>query len=179
MEKLSPSRASTLSEESGCDGPALTLTNGNDSVSGNDQPGRSGLTDGGARDTGTGTTPPSNPESVGTQALPTILAPDSSSIYCSGEDGGEEEWSPEAEEVAVVHVKGTAGLDVIRVEAGGYAEEEDDGVEEDEEEEDDQLYSEGSDVEGVDSGAEYTDYENEEIVNYQAAVDVSTVPTVR
>ena len=91
-----------------------------------------------------------------------------------GAPEAEAEWSPEKDEVAlgVAGQKETITAEQEVIVVADYDDADDEDEEMGEEEEDDHLYSEGSDVEGVDSGAEYTDYENEEMVQYQAAVEV-------
>jgi hypothetical protein len=86
-----------------------------------------------------------------------------SSVGCR--ENEDQEWSPEKEAVAAQGQEAAAPGHEIMI-AVDYEEGDE---EEDEREDEDELYSEG-----VDSGAEYTDYENEEMVQYQAAVDVST-----
>lgn len=80
----------------------------------------------------------------------------------------EEEWSPEKDDTAL-------GKEVA---ADNDKDEQIDGEvgDEEEEEEDEHLYSEDSDVEDVDSE---TDYENEAVVQYQAAVDAGLVDEER
>lgn len=119
---------------------------------------------------------PPGVESNKQQALSTTIASTSSSL--STISGETEEWSPEKEEAALV----TVGQDMpaadqdSSVEAGEYEEEEEEG-----EGDEDNLDSEGSDLEGADSGADYTDYENEEMVQYhhQGAVDAGRVDEER
>jgi hypothetical protein len=95
----------------------------------------------------------------------------------NNEDAGEE-WSPETEDLAVVpsaSADRSAEGSLIKAELGKEGEEEEMNEEEYEEEEDDeQLLSEESELEEeAESGGEQTDYENNDIVRYQAAVDVS------
>jgi hypothetical protein len=99
----------------------------------------------------------------------------------NNEDDGEE-WSPETEDLAAVasaSADRSEGSLIIKAEVGKEEEEEEMNEEEYEEEEDDeQLFSEESELEEAESGGEQTDYENNDIVRYQAAVDVSNLRLV-
>jgi hypothetical protein len=97
----------------------------------------------------------------------------------NNEDAGEE-WSPETEDLAAVpsaSADRSEGSLMIKADLGKEEEEQEMNEEEYEEEEDDeQLFSEESELEEeADSGVEQTDYENNDIVRYQAAVDVSNL----
>jgi hypothetical protein len=98
----------------------------------------------------------------------------------NNEDADGEEWSPETEDLAAVPTASadrSEGSLMIKAEVGKEEEEEEMNEEEYEEEEDDeQLFSEESELEEeAESGGEQTDYENNDIVRYQAAVDVSNL----
>jgi hypothetical protein len=108
---------------------------------------------------------------LGTAPVPSISSHDR-----ENDDDGEE-WSPETEEIAVITTASADRSDgaLIKAEVGEEEEEEEMNEEEYEEEDDEQLFSEESELEEADSAGEQTDYENNDMVRYQAAVDVSNL----
>jgi hypothetical protein len=98
----------------------------------------------------------------------------------NNDDDGEE-WSPETEDLAAIPSASAdrpEGSLMIKAELGKEGEEGEEEMNEEEyeeEEDDEQLFSEESELEEAESGGEQTDYENNDIVRYQAAVDVSNL----